>query len=87
MAYQEPGPVGPPQNHPRAIPALVLGIVGLFCGIAAPFALFIGKKAMDEIDASGGQVGGRGPAQAGFILGIIGSILLVIGVLTLPMRM
>jgi hypothetical protein len=36
---------------------------------------------MREIDASGGRVGGRGQAQAGFILGIIGTALWVLGLL------
>ena len=88
MAYPQSGPpAGAPPNHPRATLALVLGVVGVFCGIAAPFALFIGRKAVTDIDASGGQMGGRGLAQAGFILGIIGTVLLVIGLVTLPSRM
>ena len=62
--------------------ALILGIVGLVCcSIAAPFAWSIGGKAVKEIDASGGRLGGRGQAQAGKILGIIGTVLLVLGVL------
>ena len=83
--YPGPGyPMGPgyppPPNHPQATTAMVLGIIGLACcGIASPFALFIGRKSMQEIDASGGQYGGRGQAQAGFIMGIIGTVLWVIG--------
>ena len=71
-----------PQNHPRATTALVLGIVGIVCcSILAPFAWAIGKKAVNEIDASGGQYGGRGQAQAGYILGIIGTVLLILGII------
>ncbi len=78
--YQPP----PQQNHPRATTALVLGILGVvICGILAPFAWRVGKQAMGEIDASGGQLGGRGQAQAGYILGIIGTVLLVFAVLGL----
>jgi uncharacterized membrane protein YjgN (DUF898 family) len=78
--YQPP----PQQDHPRATTALVLGILGLvICGILAPFAWRIGKQAVDEIDASGGQLGGRGQAQAGYILGIIGSVLLILAVIGL----
>jgi hypothetical protein len=67
------------QNHPKAVTSLVLGIVGVVCcSIAAPFAWSIGKKTVNEIDASGGQMGGRGQAQAGYILGIIGTVLLAI---------
>ncbi len=87
MSYPPP-PGGqyqqPPQDHPRAMTALILGILGLvICGILAPFAWRIGKQAMDEIDASGGRIGGRGTAQAGYILGIIGTVLLVLGLLVL----
>lgn len=64
---------------------MVLGIVGVGGGLmcylpllVAPFALFIGRKAKKEIDASGGMYSGRGEAQAGFILGIIGTVLLAL---------
>jgi Domain of unknown function (DUF4190) len=89
--YQQPGyppqysgyqPYMPPQDHPQATLAMILGIVGVvLCGICAPFAWVIGKRAMNEIDASGGTWGGRGQAQAGFILGIIGSVFLLLAVL------
>jgi uncharacterized membrane protein YjgN (DUF898 family) len=82
MSYpQQPGgdqPM-PPQDHPRATTSLVLGILGIvICGICAPFAWKFGKQAVTEIDASGGRMGGRGQAQAGYILGIIGTILLIL---------
>jgi hypothetical protein len=70
-----------PENHPNATTALVLGIVGVICcSLTAPFAWVMGKKAMDEIDASGGRLGGRGNAQAGYVLGILGTILMVLGI-------
>ena len=60
----------------------ILGILGVvICSVLAPFAWKIGKQAVTEIDASGGQMGGRGQAQAGYILGVVGTILLVLGVL------
>lgn len=76
-------PVGyPPPEHPQAVTAMVLGILGLVCcGVASPFAIWTGRKAMNDIDASGGRVGGRGQAQAGFIMGIIGTVLWVLAVL------
>ncbi|MPZ62793.1 MAG: DUF4190 domain-containing protein [Propionibacteriales bacterium] len=80
MSYpQQPGyPPAPPQNHPRATTALVLGILSLVvCGLLGPFAWRIGKNAMNDIDASGGQIGGRGLAQAGYICGLIATILLI----------
>ena len=53
------------------------------CGFLAPFAWRIGKRTVDEIDASQGQLGGRGSAQAGYILGLIGTVLLGLGLLFL----
>ncbi len=73
-----------PENHPKATLSLVLGIVAVVCcSLTAPFAWVIGKRTMNEIDASGGRLGGRGLAQAGYILGIIGTILLVLSVVIL----
>jgi hypothetical protein len=69
-------------DHPKATTALVLGILGvLVCGLVAPFAWRIGKRTVNEIDASHGQLGGRGTAQAGYVLGIIGTALLLLGLL------
>ena len=84
MSYpQQPGGYQPmPEDHPRATTALVLGILGVvICNVLGPFAWKIGKNATTDIDASGGRLGGRGQAQAGYILGIIGTVLLVIGVI------
>jgi hypothetical protein len=64
---------GPPPNHPRAVPALVCGILSLvLCGIFTGIpAIIMGNRAVREIDASQGQVQGRGMAKAGQILGWI----------------
>jgi Domain of unknown function (DUF4190) len=64
---------GPPRNHPRAVPALVCGILALvLCGIFTGIpAIIMGNRATREIDASGGQIQGRGMAKAGVILGWI----------------
>jgi len=73
-----------PQEHPQATTAMVLGILGLAtCTALSPFAWRIGKRAVSEIDASNGQLGGRGPAQAGYVMGLVGTILLglVVGAL------
>jgi hypothetical protein len=78
---QQPGyPAAYAPDHPKATTSLVLGILGIVvCGLVAPFAWRIGKKTRDEIDASNGQLGGRGAAQAGYVLGLIGTILLALG--------
>ncbi len=95
QGYGQPGygqqpPYGPPQgypvayapDHPKATTSLVLGILGfVVCGILAPFAWRMGKRTVAEIDASHGQLGGRGSAQAGYILGLIGTVFLVLAVL------
>jgi hypothetical protein len=71
-------------DHPKATTALILGILGIVvCGFIAPFAWRIGKRTVDEIDASQGRLGGRGSAQAGYILGLIGTALLGLGLLVL----
>jgi len=71
-------------DHPKATTALILGILGIVvCGFVAPFAWRIGKRTVDEIDASQGRLGGRGSAQAGYILGLIGTVLLGLGLLFL----
>lgn len=81
--YGAQQPAGPPPNHPRAVPALVLGILGLvLCGIfAAVPAYILGAKAEKEIAASGGAYGGAGLAKAGKILGLIGIVLTVLAVI------
>lgn len=86
-SYQPPSyPAGavvasPPQNQ-KSVIALVLGILScVCCPITGPIAFFIGRQAMAEIDASGGTQSGRGLAQAGFILGIIGTAFLVLALL------
>ncbi len=80
---QAPGyPMAYAPDHPKATTSLILGILGIvICGIIAPFAWRMGKRTVAEIDASHGQLGGRGSAQAGYILGLIGTILLGLGLL------
>ena len=71
-----------PPDHPKATTSLVLGILGVvLCQVVAPFAWVMGKRTLDEIDASQGTVGGRGAAQAGYILGIVGTVLLGLGII------
>jgi TRAP-type C4-dicarboxylate transport system permease small subunit len=68
----------------QATTALVLGILSLVvCGILAPFAWSIGNKELAAIDAGLRAPENRGTANAGRILGIIGTALLGIGLLFL----
>ena len=92
--YSQPGygPVGygAPPAHPSATTALVLGLVsliGLFIClvpiVAAPFAWRTGSRVVREIDAQPGRWSGREQAQAGRIMGMIGTVILVLGVLAI----
>lgn len=82
-------PGAPP--HPSAMTALVLGIVSLagivFCAgltlVLAPFAWWTGGRAVKEIDADPGRFGSREQAQAGRVMGMIGTGLLVMGILSI----
>jgi hypothetical protein len=82
-----PYPPTQPISDGRAVAALVLGVLGLVaCGpFASVPAIVLGRSATRAIDASPGRLGGRGMATAGFVLGIVGTvvwalvILLVIG--------
>jgi hypothetical protein len=61
---------------------LVLGILGLIvCGPLAIVAWILGSGDLKEMDAGMMDPAGRGNTQAGRICGIIGTILLIIGLL------
>lgn len=71
-------PAAPQQpNSGKAVTALVLGILGLvMCGpFTAIPAIVVGRSATREIEASQGRMEGRGMAQAGFVLGIVGTVI------------
>ncbi len=72
-----PPQLPPPSNKPTL--ALVLGIIGVICcGLCAPFAWYIGKKELAAIQGGQAPAEGAGLAKAGMILGIIGTILLLL---------
>jgi hypothetical protein len=80
--YPAQAPIQYAPDHPRATTSLVIGILGVvLCQIIAPIAWSMGKKTLDEIDASQGRLGGRGAAQAGYVLGIVGTVVLALVVL------
>lgn len=69
-------------EHPKGTLVLVLGILSIaVCQILGPFAWVQGRKALAEIDTSGQNYSNRGQVQAGMICGIVGSVLLILGVL------
>lgn len=69
-----------PRTNQKAIWSLVTGILSLVCcGLLAGVpALILGNMAKKEIDGSGGAQTGRGMAQAGFVLGLIATVLSVL---------
>jgi hypothetical protein len=83
-SYPAQAPMQYAPDHPKSTTVLVLGILGLVaCGIIAPFAWSMGRRTLAEIDASQGALGGRGAANAGYILGIIGTVILAVSLLVL----
>ncbi|MFQ6330340.1 DUF4190 domain-containing protein [Nocardia sp. CWNU-33] len=71
-------PIGQPVEHPNATAVLFLGAASLICcGLLGPVAWALGKRALDQIEESGGAYGGRVQVMVGYILGIVGTILMV----------
>jgi hypothetical protein len=86
-----PYPQGPPGTAPspsdkyfqdltysRAKNALLLGVSSVLCCgfITGIPAIWVGLRALRDIDASNGRLRGRGSAKAGIVLGVLGSLVL-----------
>lgn len=68
----------------RATTVLVLGILGLvLCSVLAPIAWYMGNEEVRAIDAGRRDPTNRGTANAGRILGIIGTVLMGLGIILL----
>lgn len=68
----------------QATTVLVLGILGIvICSILAPIAWSMGNKELAAIDSGRRPPDNRGTANAGRILGIIGTVLLGLGIIFL----
>jgi hypothetical protein len=67
------GEGGPARNDGKAVAALVCGLVGLVLAgiILGIIAIVFGVQSRKAIDASRGQLKGRGMATAGLVLGIV----------------
>jgi len=79
----------PPTSN-MALVSLIMGILGWLALpiIGSVLAVIFGHAALGEIDRSAGQLGGRGMAQAGLILGYVAlglSVLSIILLIVLPM--
>ena len=85
MTY--PSQHSPYQGYPEASQStaiLVLGILGLIiCQVLSPIAWYMGNQELTGIDTGRRDPTGRSTANAGRILGIIGTVFLIIGVVAL----
>ncbi len=71
---------GQPQSaSTQAIASLVLGILSLICcPLLAPIAWFIGNQELKAVREGRSPAAGEGIAKAGLILGIIGTIWMIL---------
>ena len=60
--------------------ALVLGLLALWFGVFAPFAIWSGARSWGRIRASGGELSGGASALGGLIAGILAALVIVLGV-------
>ena len=79
------GPADAADDRPRrvsrkAVWALLLGVPALFCWgfVGGVPAVLLGTRARSEIDASGGDLTGRGLALTGVVCGAVGTVLSVV---------
>jgi cytochrome c biogenesis factor len=81
--YGQPYPLVP-REHPQGTAVLVLGILGVFvAGICAPFAWYMGSKALKEIRATGVHYSNEQSIVVGRVLGMIMTILAIVGIVFL----
>ncbi len=72
-------PIGQPIEHPNATAVLFLGALSvLCCGILGPVAWALGRRALDQIEESGGAYGGRAQVLVGYVLGVVGTVLMIV---------
>ncbi len=77
-----PSPYGAPQQSSNGTLILVLGIMSIVCvPILGPVAWLLGNNALTAINAGTGNPAELGNVNAGRICGMVGSGLLVLGVL------
>jgi hypothetical protein len=81
-APQTPWGLPAASAHPRGTTVLVLGILSIVLApILGPFAWVMGRKALKEVDAAPHPTTNRGTLQTGMVLGVIGTVLMVLGTL------
>lgn len=60
--------------------ALVLGLLALWFGVFAPFAIFSGARSLRRIRASNGTLRGTASATTGIVAGSIALLVVVVGI-------
>jgi hypothetical protein len=60
--------------------ALVLGLLALWFGLFAPFAIFSGARSLRRIRASHGELRGAAAATGGLVAGLVALATIVVGV-------
>lgn len=66
----------------RATTSLVLGIVSIVCcALVGPVAWYMGQQELNNIKSGAGAQSDKGLATAGMVLGIIGTVLLILSLL------
>jgi len=81
MTVASPGQ--PQSTSTQAITALVLGILSIVtcCGILGPIAWYLGNQELKAIQEGRSPATGEGVAKAGKILGMLGTLWMVLVVL------
>ena len=67
-------------ERPKAQTVFILSIVGIFVGICAPIAWYMGVQAKKEVAAQPGQWSSEGNLKTGTMIGKIFTILYIIGI-------
>jgi len=58
----------------------VLGLLAMWFGVFAPFAIFTATRSLRRIRASNGELRGAASATAGLVAGVLGMVVIVAGV-------
>ena len=66
------------QEHPQGTIIFVLGIVGIFVGVCAPIAWYMGNKTLREITASGASYSNESQIRTGRMLGKVFTIIYIV---------
>ena len=65
-------------EHPQGTMIFVLGIVGIFVGICAPIAWYLGNKTLREVTASGANYSNVSQIRTGRMLGKVFTIIYIV---------